>query len=139
MNRQEVTALLALMSARDGRTVGQTEVEAWHEDLGRWDFATAREAVHRHYASTRDFARPFDVIKLIRAIRGERLAAAGAITPPPELADDPAAEIAWVRNRREAIAAGRVPPAAVTEQLTGRQRPELADEVKALAAAKALP
>jgi hypothetical protein len=139
MNHQEVAALLGLISARDGRAIGQVEVEAWHEDLGRWDFATARQAVARHYASSRDFARPFDVIKMIRAIREERLVAAGQITPPPELADNPAAEIAWVRNRREAIAAGRVPPTDGGEALLGRKRHELADQVKALASSKAIP
>ncbi len=140
MNRQEVAALLALMSARDGRAVGQVEVEAWFEDLGRWDFETAREAVRRHYAGTRDFARPFDVIKLIRAIRGERLTAAGEILPPPSLADDPAAEIAWVKRRREAIASGRLPPESAMPELTdGREHPEVAERVRAIALAKRVP
>jgi len=140
MNRQEVTALLALMSGRDGRAVGQVEIEAWLEDLGRWDFDTAREAVRRHYTTTRDFARPFDVIKLIRAVRDERLIAAGHITPPARLADNPAAEIAWMRSRREAIAAGRIPPTAATEELLrGSEHPEITGQVRAIAASMAVP
>lgn len=139
MNRNEVTALLALISARDGRAIGQVEVEAWHEDLGRWDFATAREAVRRHNAQTRDFARPFDVIRQIRAIRSERLTAAGPIVPPAELADHPAAEIAWIRSRREAIASGLAPAESAPALTTGVEHPEIVGQIQALAAAKAVP
>ncbi len=81
MDRRETAALLALMAARDGRTVGNVEVEAWHEDIGQWDFATAREAIARHNAQTRDFMRPFDLIKLIRDIRNERIDAIGPMIP----------------------------------------------------------
>lgn len=112
MDHREVTALLAFMAARDGRQVGAVEVQAWHDDVARWDFATAREAVHRHYTRSREFMRPYDLIQAIREIRAERLKAAGAIVPPPELADDPCAEMAWIRSRREAIASGLTPPPA---------------------------
>lgn len=81
MDRRETAALLALIAARDGRTVGSVEVEAWHEDIGQWDFATAREAVSRHNSRTRDFMRPFDLIKLIREIRSERIDAVGPMIP----------------------------------------------------------
>lgn len=81
MDRQQTAALLALMAARDGRVVGSVEVEAWYEDIGEYDFLTAREAVRRHNSRSRDFMRPFDLIKLIREIRGERIDAIGVIIP----------------------------------------------------------
>lgn len=140
MDRREVNILLALMAARDGRTVGQVEVEAWFEDIGRWDLPTAREAIHRHYSTTRDFMRPFDLIQHIRAIRRERLDAAGAILPPRELADDPAAEIEWMRRAWEAVAAGRPAPGATNDVLlAGSEHPEITSRIRAIAATKAVP
>lgn len=140
MDRRETAALLALMAARDGRQVGAVEVEAWHEDIGRWDLATAREAVHRHYTRSRDFMRPYDLIRAIREIRGERLDAYGEIVPPSELADAPQAEIAWRRSRREAIAAGLVPPASDPPALLpGSQHPEIASRIREIADSKRVP
>ena len=110
MNRDEMTALLGLMAARDGRTVGRVEVEAWLEDAGQWDFQTARAAVARHYQRSREFMRPLDLTQGIKAIRLERIEAAGPIVPPAHLADDPRAEIDWLRARREAIADGTHTP-----------------------------
>lgn len=135
MDRREVNVLLALMAARDGRTIGQVEVEAWFEDVGRWDLATAREAVHRHYSKSREFMRPFDLIQQIRAIRHERLDAVGAITPPVHLADDPVTEMAWLRAAREAIATGRAIPDAPPAEIE-RRDPDLSKRIEDLAASK---
>lgn len=107
MNRQEITALLGLMAGRDGRTVGRVEVEAWFEDVGEWDFETARLAVKRHYSRSRDFMRPFDLIGAIKEIRGERLTAAGELMPNVD-PDDSAAWVAEIRALRKAIADGSI-------------------------------
>ena len=114
MNRQEVTALLSLMSARDGRTVGRVEVEAWFEDIGQWDFDTARQAVGRHYRTSRDFMRPYDLLQGIKLIRDERLVGVDQIMPKAD-PDDVLAYRAELLQIREDVAAGRrpVPPAAL--------------------------
>jgi hypothetical protein len=138
MDRRDIAALLALMAARDGRTVGPVEVEAWLEDAGRWDLPTAREAVHRHYSASREFMRPYDLVKSIRQIRGDRLTAAGEILPPAHLADDPRAEITWSRRVREQIAAGRPAPIRTPFEVEGRPGHVVA-LVREVATAKRLP
>jgi hypothetical protein len=105
MDRNEIAALLALMAARDGRTIGRVEIEAWHEDVGQWDFPTAREAVTRHNARTRDFMRPFDLTKLIREIRSERIDDVGPMIPNVD-PDDAAAFNAETLALRQAAADG---------------------------------
>lgn len=109
MNREEITALLGLMAARDGRTIGRIEVEAWLEDVGRLDFATAREAVHRHYVRSRDFMRPVDLVNAVREVREERLVGVDAIVPAAD-PDDTAAYLAELRRIRGEVAAGRLQP-----------------------------
>lgn len=144
MDRREMTALLALVAARDGRTVGAVEVEAWLEDVGRYDFATARQGVHRHYSTSRDYLRPFDLITQIRAVRGERLDAAGDVTPNAD-PDDPAAWAAELRALRTAIGDGLDPAAYLASRacLTGAQPrkaltgPVTTDEHRVVEATKA--
>lgn len=105
MTRDEMAALLGLMAARDGRTVGRIEVEAWHEDAGQWDFATARVAVARHYQRSRDFLRPADLLAAIREIRNDRIDRTEMPVPNAN-PDDPAAYAAEYRALRLAIADG---------------------------------
>lgn len=107
MNRKEITALLGLMAARDGRAIGELEIEAWLEDVGEWDFGSARAAVASYYKRPgRGFMRPADLLVEIKAIRAKRLEDFGPITPPRHLADDPRAEIEWTRQAKERIASG---------------------------------
>lgn len=136
MNRQEITALLGLMAARDGRAIGEIEVEAWLEDVGAWDFATAREGVRRHYGRTREFMRPADLLGEIKAIRHKRLEDFGPIVPPRHLADDPRAEIEWTRRARERIASGL--PVEHAPALTTQARP-VGAMVRQVADAKRIP
>lgn len=72
MTRSEVAILLGLAAARDYRKIGETDVLAWHEDIGDLDFADAREAVSRHYRESTDRLMPAHVRRIVRDIRAER-------------------------------------------------------------------
>ena len=50
MNRQEIAAILAMISSLDGRRAfGEVDVIAWEAVIGDLRFPDAREAVIRHY------------------------------------------------------------------------------------------
>jgi len=77
MTRSETAKLLALCAAYDQRTIGEADVEAWHEALDcPWvpgigpDEAQAAVIVHYRHGSQR--ITPADVIKLVKADRAER-------------------------------------------------------------------
>jgi hypothetical protein len=72
MTREEVVDVLTKCAAFDQRTVGELDVMAWHEILGRVDLADALEAVRRHYTDSSDRAMPADILKLSRIARDER-------------------------------------------------------------------
>lgn len=58
MNRSEVAMILTAAAARDRRTIGETDVLAWHEDIGDLDYDVAREAISRHYRESTDWVMP---------------------------------------------------------------------------------
>jgi hypothetical protein len=50
VNRQEIAAILAMISSLDGRRAfGEVDVIAWEAVIGDLRFPDAREAVIRHY------------------------------------------------------------------------------------------
>lgn len=72
MNEEEVGILLIMAASFDRRTIGETDVIAWHRLLGDHRFEDAKEALERHFASSREWLMPFDVIEGIKTIRAER-------------------------------------------------------------------
>lgn len=72
MNLSETAVLLGLAAARDQRTVGETDVRAWHEDLEDIDFDDARQAITRHYRESTDRLMPAHVRRLVAEIVRER-------------------------------------------------------------------
>lgn len=72
MTPADVIDVLTKCAAYDQRTVGEADVMAWHEILGRVERADALEAVRVHYAETRDRAMPADIRKLAATIRDAR-------------------------------------------------------------------
>lgn len=72
MNHEEVIDVLAKAAAFDSRKVGEVDVLAWHEVIGRYEVREALEAVTRHYSETRERLMPADLIKHIKAIREEQ-------------------------------------------------------------------
>jgi hypothetical protein len=142
MTRSEVVDLLTLIAAYDQRTVGRADVEAWAEiaDLEHWTWPLARRAVIEHNRSggDRPRIRPAHITDAIRDV--ERVASGAAsdalrtsIAPPRELADDPAAEIAW---RRAFIAQAK--HRALNAWADGQTPPELQAPVEAMPGARQL-
>jgi hypothetical protein len=109
VNATETAALLTLAAAYDQRTIGEADVLAWQAILGPTSFADAQTAVKAHYATKRDRVMPVDVIDGVRKIRNDRLERYESwVQPGPELT---AAQYRdWLRDTRQAIADGWVPP-----------------------------
>lgn len=100
MKRSEISVLLAACAARDARTVGEADVEAWFEDLGDLDFEDARQAVSQHYRESTDRIMPAHIRKLSRIIRDKRRSGRIiAALPPGKFEDDPEREKTIAKNR----------------------------------------
>ena len=71
MSKAEVALLLAVIAAYDQRTIGDSDVEAWHAAAryANWDSDGARRAVVAHYAEAKQRIMPADVTAGIRAHR----------------------------------------------------------------------
>lgn len=103
MNRSETALLLGSIAARDQRTIGETDVLAWHEDLGDLPFEDARAAVSRHFRESTDRIMPAHIRRQVRIIRDERRASAEvAALPPGRFEDDPDRD-ARIRRNAEKI------------------------------------
>jgi hypothetical protein len=72
MTPAETAKLLAFAAAYDQRTIGETDVLAWHYIIGHRQLADALEAVKQYYAKHRERIMPADVNKLCREIGNER-------------------------------------------------------------------
>jgi hypothetical protein len=72
MTRTEIALLLGLMAGRDRRTVGESDVLAWFQDVGDLDFADAREAVSLHYRESTEFMMPAHLRQRVREVRDAR-------------------------------------------------------------------
>lgn len=108
MNIHETSALLAMVAANDRRTVGEIDVEVWHDALNDLEFDDCRDAVRQHIRSSRDWLTPFDVRQAVKRIRRDRLDR--ALEQPPDAdPDDPAAYTRALRDGR-ARTAGDLKP-----------------------------
>lgn len=117
----EVALVLATAAAFDRREVTELDATAWHAafaaaGLGDLSKADAEAAVVAHYAVTRQWLMPSDVVSHCKRIRRERLKAAGSIyalvQADPE--DAPAYHREYQRLVAE-IASGRRSPAGQLE------------------------
>lgn len=77
MTRSEAAALLAFCAAYDQRTIGETDVLAWHEALDSpWvpniDLDEAQAAVVAHYRETPQRITVADVLKRVKTDRADR-------------------------------------------------------------------
>lgn len=151
MTEDEIVDLLTLIAAYDQRTVGRADVQAWHMIAveARWSWPLARRAVIDFHVSGGDKPRikPAHITDTIRDLRRSmgRALFTKDITPPKELADNPAAEIEWRRNfTRRAIddalhawAEGREVPTVEPEE-PARIAP-VDPRIRSLANAKGIP
>lgn len=115
MKPTEAAALLTICATFDNRKPDRDQAQAWSLVLDGLRFLDCRDAIVAHYKTKRDWIMPSDVIQGVDRIRGERLRKFGHIPPPPQLADDPAAEIAWVRAVKERVADGEITSMAEVE------------------------
>jgi hypothetical protein len=120
----EVAEVLATAAAFDRREIAEIDAEAWlaafaAARLHDVDVADAKAGVVAHYAQTRQWLMPIDVIDFCKRLRRERLKSVGSVaalvTADP---DDQAAYQTEFRQLTAEIAAGRHPAAAQLE--TGR-------------------
>lgn len=58
MTKAEIAELLTLAAAFDQRTIGESDVEAWHEVLGDICFADARDLLVAHYKARAERVMP---------------------------------------------------------------------------------
>jgi len=111
----EIIDLLTCAAAYDRRTAGDADVDAWLAAIGDLDFQDARQAVIAHYTESSDWLMPVHIKRRVAAMRARRVTDTRMPAPPPELADNPRAYIAWLRAAETAIASGRT-----VEEITGR-------------------
>lgn len=69
MNRAETAQLLAMMQTYDQRTVGETDVIAWHSAVGDLQFSECGTAVIGHYRDHTDRVMPANVREAVQAAR----------------------------------------------------------------------
>lgn len=67
MTRAEIARLLALIQAFDRRTVGESDVWAWHDVLADIRFDAAVDAVKNHYRNSREFLMPADIRQYVKS------------------------------------------------------------------------
>ena len=150
MTEQEIRALLAVAMADDNRKPGDAAVQSWldHAERGGWTFATAREAIRHHFATSTEYLTVAHINRILDDVRKRiREQIPGDVAPPRELRDDPVAEIAWrrswldghVQRAMEAWAAGEPLPAVEQPELEARERPALAAAVRHLVSGMTVP
>lgn len=114
MKPSEAVDVLKTAAAFDRRTVGRTDAVAWADALDEIRVDDAIAAVKHHYATSREFIYPADVTGIVKAIRNERIRAAGDISDripaAIEAMDDgpehDAAYQAWLKDAKRRIGNG---------------------------------
>lgn len=106
MTPADVARVLAVAQSYDNRKVDEIVVASWHKLLGHLEPEDALTAVHRHYATSRDWLMPIDVLDGAKRLQRERLEAVEQFIPDA----DPDDVQGYIAARR----AGRVRTGEVT-------------------------
>lgn len=72
MHKSHIAAVLGLIAARDRRTIGETDIRAWHQDIGDLDFDVACEAVSVHFRESTEYLMPAHLRRIAAGIIRER-------------------------------------------------------------------
>lgn len=72
MTRSEIAKLLAAAAARDARTVGEADIEAWYQDVGDLGYADALASVSEHYRDTDRRLMPSHVRVIVGRMKADR-------------------------------------------------------------------
>lgn len=117
MKASDAAVVLATAAAFDRRQVSELDAEAWHAAFAAAGLADltvedARAAVVAHYAQTREWLMPADVIGYCKRIRRDRIKAAGNLYAliQADPFDGPAYQREYQQLVRE-VASGRRTPA----------------------------
>ena len=104
MNVQEVTKLLAVVVAYDGRQVGESTVAAWYDSLRELSYEDCELAVRAHYREESSWLMPALVRQRVRAWRNDQASRTDlrrAIAAPEQgVAAEPSAEYLQARGLR---------------------------------------
>lgn len=130
MTRHEAFRLLRDIAAADHRTVGETDVDVWHDCLGDIGYDDARAAVIEHFRNSTAWLMPAHVRSSVKQIHTARIAAVPQPDPGPELADQPRDYALALRARLAELASGKSVRAAIA------RRPPLGPEARAHAEAR---
>jgi hypothetical protein len=130
MTPAETAALLAYAAAFDRRTLGETDVLAWHTVLTDITFDAAKQAVTAHYGRETRWIMPADIRQHVLKTRADTAADIQGPGLPPEIPDaDPdnvQEYLAAVRQQRTKAADGadlKRRPVAELLAATGRTVP----------------
>lgn len=107
MTKTETALLLAQIAAFDHRTVGETDVEAWHAALDDTDYGDAQQAVIQHYRESTEWLMAAHIRAAVHRLRANRLALAGPEPAPDVDPDDVLAYQRALRVQRAQVAADR--------------------------------
>lgn len=93
MTLGDMARVLAKAAAYDQRTIGETDVRAWHDAIGDLDFADAHTAVTRHYRNHTERIMPAHIRRMVAELKAERRAHHETLALPGRFeADDERAE-----------------------------------------------
>jgi hypothetical protein len=106
MNHADALEVLAVAAAFDRRTVGESDGMAWSVALPNTDMQQAKDAVIQHYTRTDAWVMPSHILAIVAEVNRERERILPPVTPPRDLADEPAREIEWKRIWGDAVIAG---------------------------------
>ena len=88
MTLGDMARVLAKAAAYDQRTIGETDVRAWHEAIGDLDFADAHAAVTRHYRDHTERIMPAHVRRIVGELKAERRSHSDALALPGRFEND---------------------------------------------------
>lgn len=111
MNQHETGLLLAAIAGYDQRTVGETDVIAWHGILGDLTIVECTAAVQKHYADSTDRLMPAHIRRIVIAARNDRAMRNGLPAVPDDAVPKPDwfdSTVAHYRERAKAEAAAAV-------------------------------
>jgi hypothetical protein len=134
MTPEETFDLLMLIAGHDQRTVGEADVEIWHDmatECG-WTFPLAKRAVKEHHKRGSDRRRitPAHITDAIDAARAliRKQVFSRDLVPPKDLGDDPRAELDWRRRHIAAVTERALQAWANGEQLPAIEAPAEPDQ-----------
>lgn len=114
-----VNLLRAIKAVCPQQHVDKFTPDAWGAVLADLSLADCLAAVHV-IARRQPFISASDVVAQVKSVRARRVQDALMPAPPPELADSPAAYIAWLRAAETAVADG-----VSAEEIAGQSRRHL--------------